>query len=832
MLVYFASGTGTGSGGPSRALALATLSIILLAAGLAPARAQLTEEDFARLRARADAEGWTFTLRQSEATEHALQDLCGLVEPPDWRETGRFDDTPPRRDLPPAYDWRDYNGCTSIRHQGGCGSCWAFAAIGSTESYLRIAHDVITDLSEQWLVSCTGAGSCDGGWHTSAFEYLRCLGPGDPCGHSGAVMESVFPYQAYDASCACPYNHQYCINNWQYVGDQWGIPSPAQLKQAIYDHGPVAVTVYANGAFHGYGGGIFNACEEHWVNHAVVLVGWDDTQGTDGVWIVRNSWGTGWGESGYMRIEYGCSEIGYAAAYVDYPAQAVNDHCWDAPTATNGTHTGATDEATNDGAASCGASDSSPDVWYTFTPAYDDLLTLDTCGSSYDTVLSIHTECPGSAGNEVACQDDDDFCAPDSQQSYLSVPVTAGNTYLIRVSGWNGATGDYSLTVTGPTDDQPPSPDPMTFETAPAGISTAQIEMVASEATDVYSLPIQYRFDCIGGGTGGTDSGWQTGRVHTDGGLELNTAYTYCVRARDARGNQTTSSEPVTGHTLAVAPGAVEIDHVGATSLGVVLHPGENPAHTELAIHCTATTDSSWAGRFVNAAGYPSDSPTWQSAADWGAGFAIRGLTDEVEYCWQLRARNGDGVETDYGPQTCVETHGTAIVVGRSCRTHGTAGEFCVELGIGDGSRYTGDNVEPRCGTIERLAFDVTAPVTSFTASVACARATAFTTSVATAADGSGTIAIEFDPPLPPNDCCTITFDNGVSDVYGVATLEGSVDEDLVVNTLDFSAVKARFGHRVNASNFRYDVNCDGVINTLDSSAIKARFGSALARCP
>jgi hypothetical protein len=80
----------------------------------------------------------------------------------------------------------------------------------------------------------------------------------------------------------------------------------------------VAVGVHVNSAFSGYGGGVFNACYDGTVNHAVALVGWDDSQGSDGVWILRNSWGSWWGEDGYMRIEYECSRVGYAAALVFY----------------------------------------------------------------------------------------------------------------------------------------------------------------------------------------------------------------------------------------------------------------------------------------------------------------------------------------------------------------------------------------------------------------------------------------------------------------------------------------------------------------------------------
>jgi len=293
--------------------------LVLAAASLTGTTyAQLSTDDVAALRKRAAAEGWTFTVAENDVTGIPLEQLCGLVEPPDWRRTGQFDNLPVQRDLPASFDWRTLGGCTPIRNQGGCGSCWAFSAIGAMECAIRIRDAVSTNLSEQWLVSCTAAGDCSGGWHTDALQYLRCNGLQDPCGDSGAVLETSFPYVAYNAPCNCPYEHPYCLDSWYYVGPSSGVPTVAQLKQAIWEHGPVAVGVHVNDAFQAYDTGIFNACADGALNHAVVLVGWDDNQGPAGIWFLRNSWGTWWGESGYMRIPYECCRVGYAAAYVNY----------------------------------------------------------------------------------------------------------------------------------------------------------------------------------------------------------------------------------------------------------------------------------------------------------------------------------------------------------------------------------------------------------------------------------------------------------------------------------------------------------------------------------
>jgi len=298
---------------------LSLIGALLLGGLTSRAGAQLSPKDLDELRERAKREGWTFEIRESEGTRRPAHELCGTVMPPDLKEEG-IPAGPPTiwDDLPAAFDWRDYGACTPIRNQGPCGSCWAFGAVASVESAIAIYDGLLVDLSEQWLVSCTDAGSCSGGWPTSALEFMRCAGAQDPCGDWGAVLEVDFPYRARDLPCGCPYDHPYWIDNWRRVQDPLGSGGVERIKQAIYQYGPVVACVYVNNPFFAYGGGIFNACEDGPINHAIALVGWDDTQGREGVWILRNSWGPGWGEDGYMRIEYGCNDVGTWTCYVVY----------------------------------------------------------------------------------------------------------------------------------------------------------------------------------------------------------------------------------------------------------------------------------------------------------------------------------------------------------------------------------------------------------------------------------------------------------------------------------------------------------------------------------
>ncbi|MCH8152917.1 MAG: hypothetical protein IH830_11165 [Planctomycetes bacterium] len=137
----------------------------------------------------------------------------------------------------------------------------------------------------------------------------------------------------------------------------------------------------------------------------------------------------GWqGATGPFTLNVSCQQSSQA------------DDCSDAQVIGEGMYFGDTTSATNDGSASCGDSADSPDVWFRYMPTEDCLLRVNTCGSQYDTVLSIHDGCPGTAQNEIACNDD--AC---NLQSSVIAAVQTGNVYSIRVAGWQGATGAFTL---------------------------------------------------------------------------------------------------------------------------------------------------------------------------------------------------------------------------------------------------------------------------------------------------------------------------------------------------------------------------------------------------
>jgi len=195
-----------------------------------------------------------------------------------------------------SLDWVAKGAVTPIKNQGNCGSCWAFSATGSIEGANFIKNKKLTSLSEQQLMDCStaqGNMGCNGGLMDYAFEWVIAQKT------KGITTEAAYPYKAVDGTCkktSLPTGST--VSNYVDVtsGDE------SQLMPAV-NKGPVSIAIEADqSCFQFYSGGVLDdaSCGEQ-LDHGVLLVGYG-TDGSDDYWKVKNSWGTSWGEAGYIRM--------------------------------------------------------------------------------------------------------------------------------------------------------------------------------------------------------------------------------------------------------------------------------------------------------------------------------------------------------------------------------------------------------------------------------------------------------------------------------------------------------------------------------------------------
>jgi predicted secreted protein len=234
-----------------------------------------------------------------------------------------IDQIPLKGALPSSWDWRSAGIVPAPRDQGGCGACWAFGTVGVMESAIAKAGGPMTDLSEQFLVSCNTSGwSCSGGLTAHMWHY-DTLGINQTA--IGAVLEADKPYTATNGTCTSAYNHPYRLSGWQFITPtEFTMPTVDEIKNAIYSYGPITAGVCADSGWNNYTGGVYNPSSNQCgggTNHQIILVGWDDATSS---WILRNSWGPSWGESGYMRIHWdptgSTSRVGEGTSWVTWAA--------------------------------------------------------------------------------------------------------------------------------------------------------------------------------------------------------------------------------------------------------------------------------------------------------------------------------------------------------------------------------------------------------------------------------------------------------------------------------------------------------------------------------
>jgi len=405
-------------------------------------------------------------------------------------------------DLPTSFDWRNYNGHSYIgpvRQQGSCGACYSFGANAAAEGAYNYANGLYDsnciDLSESYIAWCLGRLSqynshffgCGGADYD--YQELEAL-----C-NEGVTYEANFPYQENDpGSCTHWSDPTITFESWHRVACN----DMDAIKTAIMTFGTVDAAVYVDSAFQSYNSGIFSnsstscsgsPCYNTTTNHAISLVGWNDNGG-NGYWILRNSWGSSWGENGYMRISYQAARVACSVCYLVYDtpqstptplptntpvtgapgetcasagnitsqlASAIssgNDWCYDVNT------TGMNDDYNASCSGPCNYMSDGNDAVWKFTPSSNWSFNINNCGAGDDwSVMVYENSC---SGTPAYCDDDscDGSCSSPYSFTTGCVEFTAGSTYYVVVWKYGGG-GGITTVCFDPCASAPPTNTPI-----------------------------------------------------------------------------------------------------------------------------------------------------------------------------------------------------------------------------------------------------------------------------------------------------------------------------------------------------------------------------------
>merc|ERR1719411_1487038 len=248
-----------------------------------------------------------------------------------------------RASVPASYNSVTLGNVSPVKSQGSCGSCVAFATMALVETCFKKSVGVFGDYSEQHWVDCAYDGGLDvnGCGGAALHGYAKWLKEKKP----KLAHESTYPYKATRNTCPTSYKEFYQGVStsgayWTESGDE------ATLKKLVATHGAVVTGVAAAGAFSQYKGGIFSGCSSTaQPDHAVAVVGYGTEGGVD-YWLVKNSWGSSWGEKGYIRVKRGVKMCGIGGTLVTVScAKGSSSASTSAPVTTTTTAAPATNSA-------------------------------------------------------------------------------------------------------------------------------------------------------------------------------------------------------------------------------------------------------------------------------------------------------------------------------------------------------------------------------------------------------------------------------------------------------------------------------------------------------
>jgi len=258
----------------------------------------------------------------SDMTSAELENSMGLIIPDNVEEMrAAYPAKPKQSTAPHNCDWRDKGAVGVIRNQhepNWCGSCWAHAAIAALEGRQFIKDGSLSDGSQQQLVSCVDSSydcnGCNGGWYDGAWKYIRDNAA------NGVDTFTSYPYTGLDSTCDTGKTSDNQDVAATCEGPGYTEKTEEAIMEAVGNDGPLAIAVNCM-PWIDYSGGIYEGdeCTDN-PTHAVTIVGYNND---DKYWLIKNSWGTGWGEEGYLRMRKDYTSMPYGmcglAHYAYYP---------------------------------------------------------------------------------------------------------------------------------------------------------------------------------------------------------------------------------------------------------------------------------------------------------------------------------------------------------------------------------------------------------------------------------------------------------------------------------------------------------------------------------